>query len=157
VTKGSSGQSIDYSIHSNIIYHFTKYVNWPEDQKQSDFVIAVYGDSPMLEELKKSTESKTVGKQKIVVRKFSSSETNFDCNILFISNEKSSSLKKIIELIGNKPVLIVTEEEDMCKKGSCINFVIDDDRTKLEFNTNNIYKRNLKIATELLALGSVIK
>jgi hypothetical protein len=151
------GQSIDYSVHSNILYQFTKYVNWPEDQKQSDFIIAVYGDSPMYDELKKATESKTVGRQKIVVRKFNSSEAIFDCKILFISNEKSSSLKRIMELIGNAPVLIVTEDEGMCKKGSCINFVIEDDRTKLEFNTNNIYKKNLKIATDLLALGSVIK
>ena len=56
-----------------------------------------------------------------------------------------------------KAILIVTEEEGLSLKGSCINFVIDDDKTKLEFNTGNIIKRNLRIANELLALGSIVK
>lgn len=54
-------------------------------------------------------------------------------------------------------VLIVTEEEGLSSKGACINFVVEDDKTKLEFNTGNIIKRNLKIANELLALGTIVK
>ena len=34
-------QSVNYSVHANIIYHFTKYINWPEDRKSGDFIRTV--------------------------------------------------------------------------------------------------------------------
>ena len=60
-------------------------------------------------------------------------------------------------LTQNAPLLIVTEEEGLAKKGSCINIVIDDERLKLEINKDNIEKRNLKVASEFLGLGTIVK
>lgn len=154
--KGDA-QTIDYSVHANILYHFTKYVNWPAENSNSDFVIGLLGNSPMEAELKKATANKFVGKRKIVIKVFTSLDVSIDCNILFISDDKSSLLKKVLLRTSNYPILIVTEDEGLASKGSCINFVIEDERTKLEFNTVNINKRNLKIANELLALGSIVK
>jgi hypothetical protein len=151
------GQTVDYSVRANIIYHFTKYVNWPEFNSNSDFVIGVMGNTSVVDELKKVTTGKYLGNHKIVVKSFSATEFSFDCNILFISEAKSSFLKKVLTMTEGKAILIVTEEEGLSLKGSCINFVIDDDKTKLEFNTGNIIKRNLRIANELLALGSIVK
>ena len=54
-------------------------------------------------------------------------------------------------------MLLVTESEGLARKGACINFVIADDRLKLEINKKNIEQRDLGIATELLNLGTVIK
>jgi hypothetical protein len=53
--------------------------------------------------------------------------------------------------------LLVTESEGLARKGSCINFVIVDDRLKLEINKKNIEHRELGVATELLNLGTVVK
>lgn len=150
-------QAIDYSVHANILYHFTKYVNWPAENNNSDFVIGLLGNSPMEAELKKATANKFVGKRKIVIRVFTSTDVSIDCNILFIAEDKSNLLKKVLLMTSNFPILIVTEDEGLASKGSCINFVIEDERTKLEFNTVNISRRNLKIANDLLALGSIVK
>ena len=144
-------QDVGYSVRANIIYHFTKYVNWPEFNNNSDFVIGVLGNSTIVDELKKVTAGKSLGYHKIVVKPFTSSESSYVCNLLFISEAKSSSLKRVLA------ILIVTEEEGLSSKGACINFVVEDDKTKLEFNTGNIIKRNLKIANELLALGTIVK
>lgn len=46
-------QDVGYSVRANIIYHFTKYVNWPEFNSNSDFVIGVLGNSTIVDELKK--------------------------------------------------------------------------------------------------------
>src|SRR6185503_208611 len=59
-----------YAIHANIVYHFTKYINWPEDKKTGDFIIGIVGDSPLYEELKSFVANKMAGNQKIVVKKF---------------------------------------------------------------------------------------
>lgn len=161
LATGSSAraqQGADYAVHANIIYHFTKYINWPDEKKSGDFVIGVVGDSPLFDKLKMLTSlNKTAGSQKIVVKKYAASVQSFDCHILFISEDESSSLKKIAARTTASPTLLVTESEGLARKGSCINFVIVDDRLKLEINKNNIEQRDLGIATELLNLGTVVK
>jgi hypothetical protein len=151
-------QTMDYSVHANIIYHFTKYINWPDDKKTGDFVIGVVGDSPLYDKLKNLSDlNKTVGTQKIVVKKYSQSAQSFNCHILFIGEDESSSLKRIAANTTASSMLLVTESDGLARKGSCINFVIADDRLKLEINKKNIEQRDLGIATELLNLGTVIK
>ena len=151
------GQNLDYAVHANIIYYFTKYINWPPSKKSGDFLIGVIGDSPLYDELKKSIAGKMAGNQKIVIKKFSSSARGFNCHILFISDDESNSIKKIADRTAGNPVLLVSESEGLALKGACINFVIVSDHLKLEINKNNIGERDLGIASELLQLGKIVK
>ena len=150
-------QQSSYAIHANIVYRFTKYINWPEDKKSGDFVIGIVGDSPFYDELKSFIANKTAGSQKIVIRKFSANAAVFPCHILFICEDESKNLKRIATTTSGSSVLLVTESDGLAKKGSCINFAIIDERLKLEINKNNIEHRNLNIASELLNLGILIK
>lgn len=149
-------QETNYAVHANIIYHFTKYIDWPTDKKSGDFIIGVVGETPLYDEIKSSTAGKTAGTQKIVIRRFSASSATFNCHILCISVDESDQLKKIAAATAGTPTLIVSESEGLAKKGSCINFTIVRDKLKLEINKNAIEKRGLSIATELLQLGTVV-
>lgn len=153
----SKAQQSDVAVEANIIYHFTKYINWPEDKKSGDFVIGVIGDAALFDALKNSISNKTVGTQKIVVKKFTTETTNFSCQILIIGDDESGSVKKIAAATTGTPVLLVTETDGMARKGSCINFTIVEEHLKLEINKNNIERRNLDIASELLQLGITVK
>jgi len=150
-------QPADYAIQANIIYRFTKYIDWPENKKTGDFIIGIVGDSPLTDELKSFIANKTVGNRKIVIKTFPSSAEAYPCHILFISEDESSSLKKIAARTSGSSLLLVSESEGLAQKGSCINFVIVADHLKLEINKNNIEERNLNIASELLQLGKLVK
>jgi len=150
-------QSGDYAIQANIIYRFTKYIDWPDNKKTGDFIIGIVGDSPLTDELKSFIANKTVGSRKIVIKTFASSAEAYPCHILFISEDESSSLKKIASRTSGSSMLLVSESEGLAQKGSCINFVIVADHLKLEINKNNIEERNLNIASELLQLGKLVK
>lgn len=156
-TTTQAQQGKGYSVHANIIYHFTKYINWPDKMKTGDFVIGLVGESPLYDELKKVALNKTVGSQRMVVKRYDASAASIRCHILFISDDEYGSLKKIVANTAGEPVLLVTETEGAARKGACINFVLVDDRLRLEINKTNIEKRDLNIATELLQLGTVIK
>jgi hypothetical protein len=156
-TNVRAQQGTNQAVQANIIYHFTKYIDWPGDRKSGDFIIGVVGDSPLYEELKNFTSTKTVGIQRIVVRKFTASTVALNCQILFISDDASGSLKKIVAGTMGVPILIVTETDGLARKGSCINFILVDDHLKLEINKNTIEQRNLGIASELLQLGILVK
>jgi hypothetical protein len=147
----------DYKIYANIIYRFTKYIDWPVNKKSGDFIIGIVGDSPLYDDLKSLSANKTVGNQKIAVVRMSPSANSYNCHILFISEEESSSLKKIAILTAGAAILIISESDGLARKGSCINFITVDERLKLEINKGNIEQRNLGIASELLELGIIIK
>ena len=150
-------QTINYSIHANIIYHFTKYINWPESKRSGDFIIGIVGETPLYDSLTNFVADKSAGDQKIVVKMYSHSEAAYNCQILFISEDESSYLKKILLRTTGAPLLIVTESQDGAIKGSCINFAIVFNRVKIEINKNNIEQRHLNIASELLQLGKLVK
>jgi hypothetical protein len=155
--KGKAQSSVEYSVHANIIYHFTKYIDWPDNKKDGDFVIGVVGDTPLFDELKKVIGNKMAGNQKIIVKNISPSSTSFDCHILFLSEEESTSLKKINARIAESSILLVCEDEGAASRGACINFKIESQRLKLEINKTNIQQHRLNIAGELLRLGTVVK
>jgi YfiR/HmsC-like len=155
--KVQAQQGRNYAIYANIIYRFTKYINRPVDRKTGDFVIGIVGDTPLYEELKKFTATRTVGNQKIVVKRISSAAAYGDCQILFVCEDESGSLKKIAALTAGAPVLLLSESEGLEHNRSCINFIIIDEHLKLEINKNNIGQRNLGIASELLSLGIIVQ
>lgn len=155
-SKIQAQQEVDYAIHANIIYHFTKYIEWPDNKKNGDFIIGVVGETPLYNELKKNVANKTVGNQKIVVEKFSASARFFNCQILFISEGENRNLKKINAATTVTSTLLVTEN-GMSRKASCINFIIVQEHLKLEINKDNIEQRGLNIATEFLSLGKIVK
>jgi hypothetical protein len=157
LSKTKAQHETDYKVHANIIYRFTKYIDWPADKKAGDFIIGIVGDSPLYDDLKSLSANKTVGGQKIVVVKMSPSANTYNCHMLFISEEESNSLKKIATLTAGSPILIISESEGLARKGSCINFITVDERLKLEINKGNVEQRNLRIASELLELGIIIK
>ncbi len=149
-------QVTDYKVQANIIYRFTKYIEWPENKNGGDFVIGIIGDTPLYDELSTLTINKSIGNQRIVIKKLRANAASYNCQMLFISQEESSGLKRIALLTGDQPVLLITEDHGLAKKGSCINFIIVDDRLKLEINKNNILSRNLNVASELLMLATII-
>jgi hypothetical protein len=155
--QGAKAQDeMNYAVQANILYHFTRYIDWPLSGKSGDFVIGVTGDTPLYAELQRTMKYKTAGGRKIVIRRISSSANSFDCHILFISKDESRNIKKILSTIADDSILLVSEKEGMARRGACINFVVVNDHLQLEINKNNITDRNLNIASELLQLGKII-
>lgn len=149
--------AVNYAVHANIIYRFTKYLKWPDNKTSGEFVIGVVGSSPLYNELKNFIANKTVGNQKIVLKQFLSTSNSYNCHMLFITEDAVRSFKKIVLVTAHDPILILSEGDELARKGSCINFNVEDEHLKLEINKNNIEDRNLNIATELLSLGVIVK
>ena len=153
----SAAQTENYAVHANIIYRFTKYIDWPPEKKSGDFVIGILGESPLFDEMKTRIEGKMAGNQRIVVKEISVRSALNDCHILFLSAEESEDIKKVLAKVAGKPVLLVSESEGLAQQGSCINFRLVAEHLKLEINKKNIEQRKLGIASELLQLGKIVK
>jgi hypothetical protein len=132
-------------------------MEWPyEEDATENFNIGIVGDTRLYAELKTLTVNKSVGDQKIIVRNISSDGPFTNYQMLFLSPGESSNLKKIELITRNRPVLLITENTGLAKKGSSINFVTVGNRLKLEINKRNILSKDISIASELLNLATIV-
>jgi hypothetical protein len=148
---------VDYKAYTLFVYNFMKYVEWPEAQSKGDFVVGVYGESPIQKELQTLASSKKLKGRNIVVKSISKPEDVSACQLVYVPSSKSSAVKAFKEAIKDKPVLVVGEREGLAKKGAALSFVtMDDDALKFDINKKEIEQHQLKVASSLLSLGIVV-
>lgn len=145
-------------IKAIYIYNFTKYIEWPTDYKEGNFVIGVLGSSSaLLNELSKMANSKTVGSQKFEIRSISSCSATDKYNIIYVLSDNSSQITDVINKMKGKSTLIVTDKPGLAKQGAGINFFIGDNKQKIELNRANIEKYKLKVASTLVEMAVAVK
>ncbi len=150
-------QETNYKAYSVYVYNFIKYIEWPEESKKGDFVIAIIGNSKVTPELKSLAATKKANGQTIVIKQFATIAEVDHCQILYISSGKSSMLKEAVEKTKNMSALLIAEREGLAKKGAGINFVqMEDETLKFEVNKKVIEAHNLKIPKVLFSLGLVV-
>ncbi|MBN1339932.1 MAG: YfiR family protein [Bacteroidales bacterium] len=155
MTNNLFSQEIDYRAQSLFIYKFTKYVSWPESKKKGDFMIGVYGNSPVFEELETMAALKKGGNdQDIKVIQIADLEGLDKLHILYIASSKSRDISAVAEKLDGRPTLVVAERSGMARKGATISFLIMDNGTlKFEINMSRLKGHKLEISQELLHLG----
>lgn len=158
VVMPGDSEEANARIKSIYIYNFTKYIEWPETYKEGSFVIGFIGNnSALLNELSKMASSKKVGTQSIEIRNISTLDDNTKYNIVFILTDNSSQLTEVISKAKGKSTLIVTEKPGLAEKGAAINFIIEDNKQKIELNKANIEKYKLKVANALVTMSKEVK
>ena len=145
----SVGKSQDPKLQGIFIYSFTRYVQWPDEFNQGDFVITIIGDSPMVAELQSLAEKKKVDGRAIKLVKANSVAEIKKCNILFLPDTQSHLLASALSHVTDWPTLVVTQQEGLGKKGSCINFITKEGNLAFEMNMAAIAKHQLKVFAEL--------
>jgi hypothetical protein len=153
--KESCGQNLKYKTQSLFIYKFSKHITWPDEWNKGKFIIGVYGNSPIYEELQVMASIKKAGNnQDIKVKLIKSTEEIEHVHILYIPSSRSRELQSILEKVKNSPTLVVSERGGLAKKGASINFLImESGILRFEINLEVLRKHLLEIAPELLKLG----
>lgn len=153
--KISNSQSINYRSQSLFIYKFTKHIFWPQASQEGDFIIGVYGNSPIFNELITMATIKKAGKgQKIIVKKIRTLEQIKGMHLVYMTSSKSREVKQIAEKLRGKPTLLVAERGGLARKGASINFMIMENSVlRFEINLSELKSHKLDISEELLKLG----
>jgi hypothetical protein len=146
----------DTKLQGIFVYSFARYVQWPEAYSQGDFIISIVGDSPMVAELQSLADKKKVDGRTIKLVKANSVSEVKRCHILFLPDSQSYQLASALNHVNEWATLVVTQQEGLAKKGSCINFVIRDGNLAFEMNMAAINKKQLKVFAELTKRAIVI-
>jgi hypothetical protein len=152
------GPSFDTNakIKSVFIYNFTKYIEWPKNYRQGNFVVGILGESSLYKELENMSKTKKVANQDIELVKFNDSKEISNCHILIIPPNKSDELSNAIKQVKKNSTLIITEKEGLTKEGAAINFIVQTNKQKFELSKSNVEKYNLKVNSSLESLAIVV-
>jgi hypothetical protein len=149
-------KSQDEKFKALFMYNFTKYLQWPAEKQQGNFVIGVVGNSAIINELNIIAQKKKVGSQQIVVRKLSESSQFAHCNILYIPPNRSSNIDNILTGCAGKGVVVITDKPGLAKTHSGINYAKISGKQSFEINKTHLQSQGIKIHSALLSLGITV-
>ncbi len=147
----------EYYVKSLFVERFTRYIEWPTNSDVNNisksFVIAVYGDSPIISNLENLAIKIKIKEKSIRITKCDEISQISDCNILFICSDERKSIAKIITQIGSKPILTVSDNSNFVNYGIMINMYIEGSNVKFDINELYMRKAGLKASYQLLKLA----
>lgn len=117
------------------------------------FIIDVYGNSALVNDLITITANKKVNGLPIEINTVYDENEIQHCNILFIPEGNNDKLNSLIESSIKNNFLLVAEGNHLAKRGAAISLVLVDGKLKFELNEAMVKKAGLKIANQLVSLS----
>jgi hypothetical protein len=141
----------DYTLHTLYIFNFTKYVEWPSGNKS--IKIGVVDNTLAEASLLKMAKAKSATGAELSVINTKNEDELGTCQIIFIPSDNASHASKLIERFGSQPILIITEDADIIKKGASVSFKLVAGKLRFQLNEESIKAKGLKVATALTSLA----
>jgi len=145
-----------HEVYSMMVFNFVKYVQWPANDNNKEFVIGVVGNSDIYNTLNTWYAGKAKGAKTYVIKKFNNASEVTDCQVVFIDRSKSNEFEAVNNKVKGKGTLVVTDRNGLGSKGSCINFKTVDEKLRFELNQQAIEASNLKVAGALTSMAILI-
>ena len=145
-----------HEIHAAMLFNFIKYVQWPNEGDGGDFVVGVIGDDNVFNTLNQWYNGKQKGSKKYVIKKLSSANESSSCQVVYVGKAKSKDFDDVMNNIGGKSILTITDGNGLGQKGSCINFKVIDGKLKFEMNQATMTSSNLKVSSQLSSMAILI-
>ncbi|MFT4806067.1 MAG: hypothetical protein ACJAT1_001448 [Marivirga sp.] len=155
-TNEVKAQRPTYQLHSMLIFNFIKYIEWPAEAKSGDFIIAVYGDDDVFEELNKLYGGKSVKGQSVKVVNINKAVELNEAHLIYLADNKSNDFDEVLAVASGKPTLLITDRNGLGEKGSNINFKTVGGKLKFEINQAAFDKNSLKVSSQLVSMAIVI-
>lgn len=154
----TSQAQADYRIQSVFLYNFTRLVAWPASYQSGDFVVAVYGNSPMMQEVQEMADTKRAGNQAIVAKNFRNINDIEKCHILYVPSSQSRRIEEIVSTLRAKNIhaLVVTDTRNGTNNGAVINFTVVDRRQRFEMSQDNARAMGLNPGGEIARLAIIV-
>jgi hypothetical protein len=145
-----------HEVYSMMVFNFVKYVQWPEDNSNKEFVIGVVGNNDIYATLSTWYGGKIKGAKTYVIKKFNNAAEVTDCQVVFIDRSKSGEFEAVNNKVKGKGTLVITDRNGLGSRGSCINFKTVDEKLRFELNQHAIEASNLKVAGALTSMAILI-
>lgn len=149
----------DHQIKAVFLYHFTKFINWPETafpSADSPFNICTTGATQLSEVLASAILGEVVAGHPLQVISQVGSDQVPTCHILYIPAGYDSQLLWTIKNSGVTTILTVSDDEKFINQGGIIKLESARGRVRPVINTTALDRAKLKASAKLLQLATLV-
>ncbi len=150
----AAAPSPEYQLKASYLYHFTKFITWPEVATQSSdrFYLCVLGKDPFGRALD-ALAGKPTGHGDIEVQRHSNAADMGHCHLTFISMPPGADRNTALSRLTREGSLTIGESPDFLERGGVMRFVTVDDRVRFEVNESHIKRAGLTVGAKLLSVA----
>lgn len=155
-----NSRTTEYQVKAAYLYNFTKFIDWPATNFASadaPIVIGIVGEDPFGKTLDDLVKGESVRGHPLVVKRLEPGEDWRGCQVLFISQTEKNQMPALLQQLKSNPVLTVGDSNGFAEQGGMINFVIVQEKVKLEINPEAATEAGLQISSKLLKLARIVK
>ena len=146
-------QSNEYLLKAAYLEKFALFTDWPTDIHESHFIIGIIGDNPFGDQIFEYYDNLKIKNKDVKIELYNSVKDIKECNVLFIENSKEESIKQILKVISDKPILTIGDTEGFAEDGVILNLYLDGNKIKFEINEDAVKKSGLNMSYHLLKLA----
>ena len=153
-------KATEYEIKAACLFRFANFVTWPPEafpELETPLTIGILGKDPFGEVLDRIVEGETVGGRKFKILRSSRLDALKGCHILFVGKSEADRLDKILDDLDGAHVLTVGESPRFAERGGVVNFVLEENKVRFEFNPEAAKRAGIKIGSKLLSLGKIVE
>jgi hypothetical protein len=135
---------------ATFIYNFTRLVQWPDLYKEPAFILGILGNNEAItKELKASIGERTVAGKEIQIVEFASAAAISKCHLLFVPDNESGQLNRVVSALSTQATLVVTEDQNRQPHGSVINFSVENGKLGIRLDKELAEAKQLLISSQL--------
>lgn len=149
----------EYELKIAMIKHFFDFIKWPPGNSTSgQFIFGIIGDTPISEQAEKLYKQITIPEKEIYVKTIPNADLAKlkECNVLIIGNIEAERLKEILSIIGDLPILSISDTEGFAEIGVLINLIKAENKVKFEINYSAVKRSGLVFSSKLYKLARLI-
>jgi hypothetical protein len=157
---GSDTTSRENPIKAAFLFNFARFIDWPQHafSASENLVIAVAGSPAMLSILTDIAKEERVSDRKVSVMTVQSMATPPKCHILYVSASlDGASATTLLSRVRQPGVLTVGDSANFISTGGIIRFYLVDRKIHFEIGVDRAARAGLRIGSQLLRLGRIIR
>ena len=150
----------EYKVKAAFLYNFTKFVEWPQQAFRSPgdpLTICILGENPFGSALTEMANASTLNGRRVGEREIRSTQEANGCQILFISSSERYQVRAIMKELQGASILTVGDVPGFARLGTIVDFILQDNKVRFEFNTAAAARAQLKISSKLLSLANIVR
>jgi hypothetical protein len=149
-----------YREKAQKLKNLISFVDWPNGSGMDDttkpFVIMVLGENVFRPHLEDTFKRERAKNKMVQIRTADTIEQVGNTQILLVPDSKKAEVPKILELMKNKPILLVGDYEGFARQGGHLNFFYDFARLTFEINNDEARKAGFAIRSNLLKYSKLV-
>lgn len=136
------------------LVNIARYVTWPQQYNDS-LVIGILGKGALGNEWHGVT-SKMFHGRRVKVLKSNELDELSECNLLYIEENNSKKLSRLLLTLRDRPVLTIGDSPEFLLLGGTLNMFVQDNRLAFSINLAQARSVGLEISSNLLKLASEV-